>query len=258
VVFAVPASGLPAAVAEHGPRVAPRAGVLVCSKGLVPPLGTLPSAYVAERTLGARIASIGGPAHAAEALEEGAALVVGALDAGIGRQLRDALAAAGFDVTVSRDLIGVEFAGAAKNAAALAAAAAAPHGANAAGAAAGKVFHEVDSLARAIGCDGETLSGLAGTGDLVATVLAAGSRNRRAGELLAAGTPAGEIAPALGQTAEAVDTVPLLAGRAAAAGVDAPALTGLAGLIEGRVAPEAWTASLTAPSKPASRKAAAA
>ena len=51
----------------------------------------------------------------------------------------------------------------------------------------------------------------------------------------------------LGRTAEAVDTVPLLAARAAAAGVEAPALKGLADLIEGRLQPEDWTASLTAP-----------
>ncbi|HVL94985.1 MAG TPA: 1-acyl-sn-glycerol-3-phosphate acyltransferase [Solirubrobacteraceae bacterium] len=250
VCFAVPASALPAAVAAHAGAIAPRAGVLVVSKGLVPPLGTLPSAYVAERTRGARVATLGGPAHAREALLGGASLVVGAIDAGLARQLRDALAAAGFDVTVSRDAAGVEFAGAAKNAAALAAAAAAPAGVNAAGAAAGKVFAEVQTLARTTGCDGGTFSGLAGTGDLVATVLAAGSRNRRAGEMLAAGTPAREIAPTLGHAAEAVDSVPLLAGRAAAAGVDAPALDGLAGLIEGRVAPERWTASLTAPAPP--------
>ncbi len=247
VVFAVPASGLPAAVAEHGSAIAPRAGVLVSSKGLVPPLGTLPSAYVAERTLSGRIACLAGPAHAREALEGGAALVIGSADRGLARQLRDALTAAGFDAHVDRDITGVEFAGAAKNAAALAAAAASPAGANAAGAAAGKVFEEVGSLARAAGSDGSSLTGLAGTGDLVATILATGSRNRRAGELLAAGTPAHEIRPVLGQTAEAVETVPLLAGRAAAEGLEAPALTGLAELIEGRVEPQAWTASLTAP-----------
>jgi glycerol-3-phosphate dehydrogenase (NAD(P)+) len=247
VCFAVPAPSVPAAVAEHAAAIAPRTGVLVVSKGLVPPLGTLPSAYVAERTRSSRVATLGGPAHAREALFGGASLVVGALDPGLGRQLRDALAAAGFDVSVTRDMSGVEFAGAAKNAAALAAAAAAPAGPNAAGAAAGKVFSEVERLARSIGCDGVTFTGLAGTGDLVATVLASGSRNRRAGELLAAGTPARDIAPALGQAAEAVGTVPLLAERAAAAGVDAPALTGLAGLIGGTVEPASWTASLTAP-----------
>src|SRR4029079_6014204 len=96
----------------------------------------------------------------------------------------------------------------------------------------------------------ETFTGLAGTGDLVATVLAEGSRNRRAGELLAQGMPAADIGPALGQTAEAVAAVPLLAARLQEAGVDAPVLRGLAGIIEGRVEPARWTASLTAP-KPA-------
>jgi len=49
VVFAVPASQLPAAVAAHGGAITPRTGVLVCAKGLVPPLGTLPAAFVSER-----------------------------------------------------------------------------------------------------------------------------------------------------------------------------------------------------------------
>ena len=40
----------PAAVAEHGARIPSRAGVLVLARGMVPPLGTLPAAYVAERT----------------------------------------------------------------------------------------------------------------------------------------------------------------------------------------------------------------
>ncbi len=52
---------------------------------------------------------------------------------------------------------------------------------------------------------------------------------------------------ALGQTAEAVAAVPLLAARLKDAGVAAPVLSGLAGMIEGRVDPARWTASLTAP-----------
>ena len=132
---------------------------------------------------------------------------------------------------------------------------ASPAGANAAGAAAGKVFAEIDAFARGHGSRPETFTGLAGTGDLVATVLAEGSRNRRAGELLAQGMPADQIGAALGQTAEAVAAVPLLAARLKQAGVDAPVLKGLAGIIEGTVDPERWTQSLTAP-KPAGRKAA--
>jgi glycerol-3-phosphate dehydrogenase len=253
VVFAVPSAHLPAAVAAHGGQIAPRSGVLVCAKGLVPPLGTLPTAYVSERVPAWAVGAIGGPAHARAALDGGASLVLATANPAFSRQVADALDAAGLDVAVTSDLIGVELAGAAKNAAALAAAAASGAGPNAAGAAAGKVFAEVDAYARRSGSHPETFAGLAGTGDLVATVLASGSRNRRAGELLAQGVPAGDIGMALGQTAEAVDSVPLLAERIRESGVDAPVLRGLAGMIEGRVEPERWAASLTAP-KPSGRR----
>jgi glycerol-3-phosphate dehydrogenase (NAD(P)+) len=253
VVFAVPASQLPAAVAAHGGAIPPRTGVLVCAKGLVPPLGTLPTAFVSERVRSWAVGAMGGPAHAAAALTDGASLVIGTTQPAFARQVGDALDAAGFDVATTSDVVGLELAGAAKNAAALAAAAASGAGPNAAGAAAGKVFAEIDAFARRSGSRPETFTGLAGTGDLVATVLASGSRNRRAGELLAQGMPAGDIGPALGQTAEAVDSVPLLAERVRDAGVDAPVLRGLAGIIEGKVEPEHWTASLTAPKPPARR-----
>jgi glycerol-3-phosphate dehydrogenase (NAD(P)+) len=246
VAFAVPAAELPSAVAAHGPSILNRTGVLVLSKGLVPPLGTLPSAYVAERTQAWAGGVLGGPAHAADALSDGASLVLAAHDRAFARQVADALSSAGLQVTHTGDAIGVELAGCAKNAAALAAAAAGSAGPNAAGAAAGKVFAEIDAYARS-GSRPETFAGLAGTGDLVATVLAQGSRNRRAGELLAQGMPADQICDALGQTAESVASVPLLAARLKDAGVDAPVLRGLAGIIEGRVQLTSWTASLTAP-----------
>jgi glycerol-3-phosphate dehydrogenase len=256
VAFAVPAAELPAAVAEHAPGIAPRTGVLMLSKGLAPPLGSLPSAYVTERARSWAVGSLGGPGHASDAIADGASLVLATHDASFARQVGDALAAAGLDVTHTRDVVGVELAGCAKNAAALAAAAAGAAGPNAAGAAAGKVFAEIDAYARQAGSRPETFAGLAGAGDLVATVLAEGSRNRRAGELLAEGVPAGEICAALGQTAEAVAGVPLLAARLKEAGVDAPVLRGLAGIIDGTIEPERWTASLTAPRRAAKAKAA--
>jgi glycerol-3-phosphate dehydrogenase len=125
-----------------------------------------------------------------------------------------------------------------------------------AGAAAGKVFAEIDALARLRGGRPETFAGLAGAGDLVATVVASGSRNRRAGELLAQGMPADEISRALGQAAEAVDSVPLLASVARNAQLDAPALEGLAALVEGRIEPERWTAAVTEPTRPKRKRSA--
>jgi glycerol-3-phosphate dehydrogenase (NAD(P)+) len=248
VCLAVPAKALPAVLAAHGGRISSRVGLLVVSKGLVPPLGTLPSAFAAERCNARAVAVIGGPAHAAEMLERSASIVVASVDKGFSKQLADALTAAKLDVSITSDVTGVELAGCAKNAAVLAAAAAASQaGANIAGAAAGKVFAEVDALARARGCLPETFAGLAGAGDLVATVVATGSRNRRAGELLGQGVSAREIGKALGQAAEAVDSVPLLATAAREAHLDSPALDGLAALVEGRIEPEQWAATVTAP-----------
>ncbi|HEY2007000.1 MAG TPA: 1-acylglycerol-3-phosphate O-acyltransferase, partial [Solirubrobacteraceae bacterium] len=177
VCLAVPAKALPAVLAGHGGSITSRSGVVVVSKGLVPPLGTLPAAFAAERCNARAVAVLGGPAHAAEMLDRGASIVLASLDRGFARQLRDALAAANLDVTVTTDVTGVELAGCAKNAAALAAAAASGAGPNIAGAAAGKVFAEIDALARARGAAPETFAGLAGAGDLVATVVASGSRN---------------------------------------------------------------------------------
>jgi 1-acyl-sn-glycerol-3-phosphate acyltransferase len=249
VCLAVPAKALPGVLAAYGEHISRRVGVLVVSKGVVPPLGTLPAAFAAERSKARAIAVLGGPAQAAEVLEHGASVVLASLDKGFARQLADALAAAGLDVCTTTDVTGVELAGCAKNAAALAAAAAASAGPNIAGAAAGKVFAEIDALARARGGRPETFAGLAGAGDLVATVVATGSGNRRAGELLAQGVTAEEFAHALGQAAEAVDSVPLLANVARGARLPTPALDSLAALVEGRIEPERWTETVAEPSR---------
>src|SRR5437763_16732837 len=67
---------------------------------------------------------------------------------------------------------------------------------------AGHIFAEVWRWAEAHGARPESMIGLAGTGDLVATALAPESRNRRAGELLAQGVPVDEILSRVGQAIE--------------------------------------------------------
>ena len=242
IVFAVPSKELPNAVAQAADRIGARSAVLVLSKGLVPPLGTLPSEYVGARVRTRAIACLGGPAHAAEAVLQGASVVLATPDDALRRQLGDALEQAGLEVERSADLVGTELAGCAKNVAALAASAASGSGMNAAGAAAGHTFREVEHLARTYGASQDTFLGLAGTGDLVATVLAAGSRNRRAGELLGSGVAADQIKKELGHVAEAVDTVPLLATVLENEGADAPTVFALRDLIAGTIDPEQWVA----------------
>jgi 1-acyl-sn-glycerol-3-phosphate acyltransferase len=247
VLLAVPSRALPHVLAANGHRIPARAGVVVLSKGLVGPLGALPSAFVSERVPARAIACVGGPGHAHECLRSGASLVVAGHDEVFTAQLVQILAAAGIDARRTADLIGVELAGIAKNAAALAAAAASHAGPNAAGAAAGKVWAELGAYAQSAGAKPATLHGLAGTGDLVATVLAAGSRNRRAGELLGGGLSAGEIDQTLGETAEALDTLPLLAQRLRAERSERRTVEGLAALVAGETTAQEWLAQVVSP-----------
>ena len=93
----------------------------------------------------------------------------------------------------------------------------------------------------------ETFAGLAGAGDLVATVTAPGSRNRRAGELLGQGVPAARIGDTLGQSSEALDGVGLLAETLRREGVPSPTLDRLAALVDGRIDSDSFTAAVTGP-----------
>ena len=244
VCLAIPSASLPQAVGSIADRVGARSSLLLLTKGMVSPLGQLPSEYVGERVRARAIACLGGPAHAREAVSGSAALVLGSADPDLRDQLGEVFDRAGLVCERSRDTIGVEMAGAAKNAAALAAAAAEPHGLNAAGIAAAEVWRECIEHAIGRGAELETFSGLAGVGDLTATVMAPAGRNRRAGELLGAGTPADEIPSLIGQASEGLDAAPLLARAVAADGGRAEALEGLAALIRGEIDADSWVTCL--------------
>ena len=239
-----PLESLPQAVGAIADRVGSRASMLLLTKGLIPPLGQLPSEYVGERVRARAIACLGGPAHAREAVSGSAALVLGSADRDLRNQLGEVFDRAGLVCERSGDVTGVEMAGAAKNAAALAAAAAEPHGLNAAGIAAAEIWRECIDYAIERGAELETFAGLAGVGDLTATVMAPAGRNRRAGELLGEGMPAEEIPAEIGQASEGLDAVPLLAEAISASGCPAEALNGLAALIRGEIDAEAWVAGL--------------
>ncbi|MGH2943118.1 MAG: NAD(P)H-dependent glycerol-3-phosphate dehydrogenase, partial [Solirubrobacteraceae bacterium] len=236
----------------------PRTPVISLAKGLTPPDGVAPTVLLRERFGESRVACIAGPAHAHEMVSEGAALVAASTNEELARALSGVFMRAGVVCEQSNDPIGVELAGAAKNAAALAAGATEAQGLNAAGAAAGHIFAEVWRYAQAQGARSESLLGLAGTGDLVATVLAPQSRNRRAGELLGQGVPRATIGDALGQSSEAMDGVGLLAQTLRREGVPSPTLDRLAALVEGRIDADTFTAAVTAPGGRFRRRGAAA
>jgi glycerol-3-phosphate dehydrogenase (NAD(P)+) len=230
-----------------------RAAIVSLAKGLVSPDGLPPTSILSEMFGASRVACLGGPAHAREMVREGAALVAASREEELARALAQVFTRAGVVCEQSDDPVGVELAGAAKNAAALAAGATEAQGLNAAGAAAGHIFAEVWRYAERLGARPESMIGLAGTGDLVATALARESRNRRAGELLAAGVATADIPGRVGQAVEALESVPLLARAIEGAGIQAPVTGALGRLISGELPLDAWVALVRAAVPPPAR-----
>jgi glycerol-3-phosphate dehydrogenase (NAD(P)+) len=254
IFLAVPSRGLAEVIDRLGASgLGRRTAIVSLAKGLVPPHGVPPTAVLSARFGGERVACVGGPAHAQEMVHAGAALVAAASKQELARLLAQVFTRAGVVCEQSDDPIGVELAGAAKNAAALAAGATEAQGLNAAGAAAGHIFAEVWRYAEGLGARPESMIGLAGAGDLLATALARESRNRRAGELLAAGVPAADIPERVGQAVEALESVPLLAHALEQAGVGAPVTSALARLISGELPLDDWVALVRATVPPPAR-----
>jgi glycerol-3-phosphate dehydrogenase (NAD(P)+) len=100
VCFAMPANDLPRAIERYGEHIPERAGILLRANGLVPPLGTLPSAYVAERTAARAIATLDGD------LAPNSKLTIAGADQAFLTQLQTAFTAAGFDVARTSDVTG--------------------------------------------------------------------------------------------------------------------------------------------------------
>jgi glycerol-3-phosphate dehydrogenase (NAD(P)+) len=254
IFLAVPSKGVGDAVKElQRLGVSDRAGIVSLAKGLVPPDGSTPTAILDVAFGPERVACVGGPAHAREMVESGAGLVCASRSESLAHRVAEAFQRAGVVCEVSDDPVGVELAGVAKNAAAVAVGATQAQGLNAAGMAAADIFLEVLSLSAASGGEARTFVGRAGTGDLVATALAPTSRNRSAGELLAAGVPAAEIPGRVGQAVEALETVPVLARAIERAGVEAPVTSALARLIEGTLPVDDWVALVRAKQPPPAR-----
>lgn len=161
-----------------------------------------------------RIAVLSGPSFAAEvARGEPTAVVLAAEDGALASLLQMELSGATFRMYTNDDVLGVELAGAMKNVMAIAAGACQGLGlgSNPLAALTTRGLAEMTRLAVALGARGETLSGLAGLGDLVLTCTGALSRNRHVGIELGKGRKLPEILAHMRMVAEGVDTAaPLL------------------------------------------------
>jgi glycerol-3-phosphate dehydrogenase (NAD(P)+) len=156
-----------------------------------------------------QVGAISGPTFALEVAQgEPTALVVASPDEELRLFLQSELSAPRFRLYTNADLIGVEIAAAVKNIVAIAAGVVEGLGlgSNATAALITRGLVEITRLAVACGGKRETLSGLAGLGDLVLTAYGSLSRNRRVGIALGQGKHIDEVLSRMRMVAEGVKT----------------------------------------------------
>ncbi|HVS15809.1 MAG TPA: NAD(P)H-dependent glycerol-3-phosphate dehydrogenase [Thermoanaerobaculia bacterium] len=172
-----------------------------------------------------RFAALSGPSFAAELVADSpTAVVIAAQPHGLAAELRSQLATRTLRLYSSDDVVGVEIGGAAKNVVAIAAGAVEGLGLghNTLAALITRGLHEITRLGMACGGRAQTLSGLAGLGDLVLTCTGGLSRNQQTGVELARGRTVGEIRRATGMVAEGVRNSLSIARLAHRLGVEMP------------------------------------
>lgn len=172
-----------------------------------------------------RVAALSGPSFANEvASGDPTAVVIASQETDLAADIREEFSGPTFRLYSNNDLVGVELGGALKNVIALAAGICVGLGlgANALAALITRGLAEITRLAVAAGGRPETLSGLAGMGDLVLTCTGELSRNRAVGIELGKGRKLAEILANRRMVAEGVGTTAAALDLARAAGVALP------------------------------------
>jgi glycerol-3-phosphate dehydrogenase (NAD(P)+) len=172
-----------------------------------------------------KIAVLSGPSFAMEAARgEPTAVVLATADEALGTLLQEEFSGSSFRLYTNDDVLGVELAGAMKNVMAIAAGACQGLGlgSNPLAALITRGLAEMTRLAVALGARRETLSGLAGLGDLVLTCTGALSRNRHVGVELGKGRRLPEILAGMRMVAEGVGTAAPLLVLAREHGIEMP------------------------------------
>ncbi len=210
IIVAVPSHGLRHVMEAARPHLPAGAAIVSTTKGLEE--GTLlrMSQLLAEAVGDAHpVAVVSGPSFASEVAKGlPTAVVVAAPDPRTVTLVQHEFRGRFLRLYGSQDVVGVEIGGALKNVIAIAAGVVEGMGLgpNAQAALITRGLAEITRLAAALGGRRETLSGLAGLGDLVLTCTGALSRNRHVGIELAQGRRLDEIVGTMKMVAEGVRT----------------------------------------------------
>jgi glycerol-3-phosphate dehydrogenase (NAD(P)+) len=223
--------------------VSPDALVICATKGLEQ--GTLlrmSQVIGTELPHVSEVAVLSGPSFAAELARELPTAVVVASTANVAAEhVQAEFRSPALRLYGSADVVGVEIGGALKNIIAIAAGVVEGLGLghNALAALITRGLAEITRLAVALGAQRETLSGLAGLGDLVLTCTGQLSRNRHVGIELAHGRSLDEILASTKMIAEGVRTTHAALALGAQHGIELPIAAQMADVLEAKRDPKA-------------------
>ena len=240
VLLATPSHHARDVLAQVAPHLAPSALVVSATKGIETG-SLLRMSQVLAQVCGPRpVAVLSGPSFAQEvAAGKPVALVVAAQEKEVAGAVQMAFSTGSLRLYVSSDVVGVELGGALKNVIALGAGVCTglDLGHNALAALMTRGLAEISRLAVALGGRPQTLSGLAGMGDLVLTCTGALSRNRKVGIGLASGVGIREISASMKMVAEGVRTTAAATDLARRCDVEMPIAEQMEALLAGRRTP---------------------
>jgi glycerol-3-phosphate dehydrogenase (NAD(P)+) len=209
VVVGVPSKGFRTILEEARKWIRPWVPVVSLTKGVEAGSLLRMTQIIEELLPGHPAAALSGPNLAREIMGgQAAASVIATSDLGIAAALQEVLQHKLFRVYRNHDVIGCEVGGALKNVIAIAAGIGEGLGVgdNTRAAVMTRGLAEVIRLGVAMGAEPQTLAGLAGMGDLVATCMSPYSRNRMVGEMLGRGKPLDQILAEMHMVAEGVGT----------------------------------------------------
>jgi len=189
----------------------------------------------------ARVAVVSGPNLALEiAREQPTAAVVASASLETARTVAITARNRYFASYVTTDVVGTEFAGILKNIVAVAVGIVdgVGHGENTKASIITRGLAEMTAFTVAHGGTPETMAGLAGLGDLIATCASPLSRNNTAGRLLGQGLSITEVAERMSQTAEGLSSIAPILELAGAKGVDMPIARQVAAVVDGSMKPQ--------------------
>ncbi|MEZ5996993.1 MAG: NAD(P)H-dependent glycerol-3-phosphate dehydrogenase [Hyphomonadaceae bacterium] len=253
VMAASPAQHMRGVLRSVRPFLSPRAGLVLCAKGIERGSLALMTDVLAEEIPELHPAVLSGPGFAKDVARGlPTATTIASADQTLAMRIVATIGLPAFRPYLADDLIGAEIGGAVKNVIAIACGVAEGRklGDGARAALITRGFAELTRLGLAMGAKAETLSGLCGLGDLVLTCASLTSRNTSLGAALGEGRKLADVLAERRSVAEGAESAPAVVALAAKYKVEMPICAAVDAIVAERISiDDAITALLARPFK---------